>query len=82
MHIVSVTLDSMGPAVYIVFGLILILGSSLLRRYVPRPALQVVVEKPEDIEVRTRSEKVVPINRNSRVSKCAAIPGRRVGNLS
>jgi hypothetical protein len=82
MHIVSVTLDSMGPAVYIVFGLILNLSSSLLRRYVPRPAPQVVAERPDDIEARFRSEKVVPINGNTRVSNCATIPVRRVGNFS
>ena len=82
MHMVSVTLDSMGPALYIVFGLILILTSGLLRRHVPRPAPQVVVGKPDDSEVRIRSEKVVPINRNTRVSKCATIPVRRVGNFS
>ena len=82
MHIVSVTLDSMGPAVYIIFGLILILSSSLLRRCVPSYAPQAVVDKPEDIEARSRSEKVVPINRNTPVSNCATIPVRRVGNFS
>jgi hypothetical protein len=82
MHIVSVTLDSMGPAVYIVFGLILILSSTLLRRYVPRPVPQVVVNKCDDTKSPISSEKVVPINRNTRVSDSATIPVRRVGNFS
>jgi hypothetical protein len=82
MNIVSVTLDSMGPAVYIVCGLLLILSSSLLRRYVPRAAPHVLAGKPDDIEARIRSEKAVPINGNTRVSDSVTIPVQRVGNFS
>jgi hypothetical protein len=82
MHTVFVTLDSLGPAVFIGFGLSLILGSRLLGRRTSDPAPRVVVGNRDAIEVRIRSEKVVPINRGTRFSKPAAMPVRRVGNFS
>jgi hypothetical protein len=82
MHIVSVTLDSMGPAIYLFFGLILILSSGLLRGHIHRTAPRLEVDKRVRIEGGGGRAKVVPINRRTRISECAAIPVRRVGNFS
>jgi hypothetical protein len=82
IHIVSVTLDSMGPAIYIFFGLMLILSSSLLRRHSHRTAPPLEVDKRVRIEGGSRRAKVVPINRRTRISERTAIPVSRVGNFS
>jgi hypothetical protein len=82
MHVVLVTLDSLGPSVYIIFGLVLIFGSSLIRRLAFEPTPQVSdAGRRDGVEVRIRSKKVVPINRNTRVAQRAPFPDWRVGNF-
>jgi hypothetical protein len=83
MNDVLVSLDSMGPAGYILLGLVLILGSRLARRFTFCPAAPVVgTSGPAGVAVRVqiRSQNVVPINRKARVSIPSAYSGRRVVN--
>jgi hypothetical protein len=83
MHVVLVTLDSLGPSVYTIFGLVLIFGSMVVRRLAIEPTSQFAdAGRCDGVEVRIRSKKVVPINRNTHVSQHAAFPVRRVGNYS
>ena len=83
MHVVLVTLNSLGPSVYTIFGLVLIFGSMVVRRLAIEPTSQFAdAGRRDGVEVRIRSKKVVPINRNTRVSQRAAFPARRVGNYS
>src|ERR1035437_9105299 len=82
MHVVLVTLDSLGPSVYTIFGLVLIFGSSLIRRLAFEPTPQVSdAGRRDGVEVRIRSKKVVPINRALRVAQRAPFPDWRVGNF-
>ena len=83
MHVVLVTPDSLGPSVYLIFGLVLIFGSRLVRSLAFEPTSQVSdAGRRDGVEVRIRSKKVVPINRNTCVSRRAAFPCRGVGNYS
>jgi hypothetical protein len=83
MNDLLVILDSMGPIGYIFLGLVLILGSRLIRRFTfcpPAPVADACGSGGIAVRVRMRSEKVVPINRNSRVSVPSGYSGRRVVN--
>jgi hypothetical protein len=83
MNDVLVNLDSMGPVGYIFLGLVLILGSRLIRRFTFCPPAAIADAcRPAGVAVRVRmrSEKVVPINRYSRVSIPSGFSGRHVVN--
>jgi hypothetical protein len=76
MHLVLVNMDSLGPSVYVVLGLVLIFGSRLVQRLAVEPTFQVAdAGRRGGVEIRIRSKRVVPINRNTRVSQCVASPG-------
>jgi len=83
MNDLLITLDPLKPSSCIFLGLVLILCSHLLRRFSCKPKGGLGnASGPEGILVRIRSQKVVSINRDSRVSRPAGFPYRRVINHS
>ena len=83
MHIVFSTLDSLGTLSYVVVGLILIIGSKLVRRIGAKDASPIADSvRAGEIQIRIRSKKVVSIERNRRAAQSPALSDRRVGNYS
>jgi predicted solute-binding protein len=81
MHVVIATLGSLGASVYAVFGLAFVFGSMAVRRLAIEPTSKVADASSRDgVKVRIRSKKVVPINRNTRLSRRPVFQVRRVGN--
>jgi hypothetical protein len=81
MQAVIAALGSLGASVYAVFGLVLVFGSMVARRLAIGPASKAADSGSRDgVEVRIRSKKVVPINRNTRSSRRPVFQVRRVGN--
>ncbi|HUA57635.1 MAG TPA: hypothetical protein VML19_02710 [Verrucomicrobiae bacterium] len=74
-------LDSLGPLSFITFGMILLVGSNLMRKLiVSKPS---AAESPLDsgVQILVRSKKVVSIDRRARATRTVADNSlRRAGN--
>jgi hypothetical protein len=81
MHWVVAALFSSSPSIYLIFGLIMLFGSTLARRLIFKPSSGVAnAGNGPDAGGRIRNRNVVPINRSARSPKPIDLASRRLSN--
>lgn len=83
MHAMLAALDSSAPTPYLVFGLILFLGFTLVRNLTSKSEREVAhTARRQHVHVRVRTSKVVSIRPAARAMSRAVPAKRRVGSYA